>query len=40
MEKASSKVDLKRFIRKIILNVSISHWIPSSKRWYLLKWGG
>lgn len=39
-EVASSVVGLKRLFRKIILNISTSVWIPSSKRWYLLLLGG
>ena len=39
-ELALSSVDCRRIIRKLILNISTSVWIPSSKRWYFLKWGG
>lgn len=39
-ELASSDVSIKRLCRKILLIVSRSPWIPSSKRWHLLRWGG
>lgn len=39
-QKASSDVGVKRFIRKIVLNLSRSKWIPSSKRYKLIKKGG
>lgn len=39
-EIATSEVGVKRFFRKIVLNISASVWIPSTKRYILLKWGG
>lgn len=39
-DKASNYISIKRVFRKILLIISRSPWIPSSKRWYLIRWWG
>lgn len=39
-EKASNIMSIKRIFQKFLLIIGRSPWIPSSKRWFLLKWGG
>lgn len=39
-ERASNFISMKRVIRKTLLIISRSPWIPSSKRWYIIRWGG
>lgn len=39
-ERASNSISIKRVFRKILLIISRSPWIASSKRWYLIRLGG
>lgn len=39
-QKASAYVGVKRFVRKIALNLSRSKWIPSSKRYKMFNFFG
>lgn len=39
-ERASNFISIKRVFRKILLIISRSPWIPSPRRWHILRMGG